>query len=134
MHKKYLATAAILGALGVALGAFGAHGLQRITQDEKILHSYQTGVQYQLYHALAILALSALAVSAPGKWIRWAFNSFCAGILLFSGSLYTITYIKVHGNGNTSWIGPVTPLGGLLLILGWVFLLVAALSHERSKD
>ncbi len=133
MHKKYLATAAILGALGVALGAFGAHGLQRVTQDEMILHSYQTGVQYQLYHALAILALSVIAISAPGKWIKWAYTSFCIGIIFFSGSLYMITYIKVHGDGNTNWIGPVTPLGGLMLILGWLFLLVAALNNKKLQ-
>ena len=134
MHKKYLATAAILGALGVILGAFGAHGLQQVTQDEKILHSYQTGVQYQLYHALAILGLSALSFSIPGKWIKWSYLFFCTGILFFSGSLYAITYIKVHGNGDTGWIGPITPLGGLLLILGWVFLLIAALNSRGSKD
>lgn len=134
MHKKYLTTAAVLGALAVALGAFGAHGLQRVTQDEKILQSYQTGVQYQLYHALAILALSALAISSPGKWIKWAYTSFCIGIIFFSGSLYTITYIKVHGDGNTAWIGPVTPLGGLMLIIGWIFLLVAAMSYKKSND
>lgn len=131
MHKKYLATAAITGAMGVTLGAFGAHGLQRITQDEKILHSYQTGVQYQLYHALALLALAALAASVGSKWIKWAYRSFCSGIILFSGSLYLITYIKVHGNGSTSWIGPITPFGGLMLIAGWIFLLLAA--FDRSS-
>ena len=133
MHKKYLATAAIFGALGVILGAFGAHGLQQITQDEKILHSYQTGVQSQLYHALALLGLSLLAISQPGKWIKWSYTFFTLGVLFFSGSLYLITYIKVHGSGNTAWIGPVTPIGGLLLILGWLFLLVTAFSNDRSK-
>ena len=131
MHKKYLAAASIIGASGVTLGAFGAHGLQRITQDEKILHSYQTGVQYQLYHALALLALAALAASVGSKWIKWAYRSFCSGIIFFSGSLYLITYIKAYGSGNTSWVGPITPLGGSMLIAGWIFLLLSA--FDRSS-
>lgn len=75
--------AAIFGGLAVALGAFGAHGLEGITKDEKILHGFQTGVQYQMYHALALLFIALLYDKLPGKWLKWAGNSFIAGIFLF---------------------------------------------------
>ena len=102
--------AAIFGGLAVALGAFGAHGLEGITKDEKILHGFQTGVQYQMYHALALL--------------------FIAGIFLFSGSLYLLTFLKIQESSSVKLVGPVTPLGGLFFIAGWLFLLVAAFKKQ----
>ncbi len=131
MHKTFLATAALLGATGVMLGAFGAHGLQRICNDEKILHGFQTGVQYQLWHAIVILAMAFNAGTRENRWIRSAFHCFWSGILLFSGSLYLLTYLKIIQSGLVSAIGPVTPLGGLLMIAGWILLLRAAL-EKRS--
>ena len=127
MHKQPLVFAAAFGGLAVALGAFGAHGLERITTDEKILHGYQTAVQYQLYHALALLAVGIGYDRFQQPWTKWACNAFIAGILLFSGSLYLLTFLKINGSTAIRYIGPVTPLGGICFIIGWLFLLVAIL-------
>ena len=127
MHKRFLAIAAISGGLAVALGAFGAHGLERITTDEKILQGFRTGVQYQMYHALALLIIAGLYDKFPQPSIKWAANCFIAGIILFSGSLYLLTFFKIQESGAVKFAGPVTPLGGVFLILGWVFLLAAAI-------
>lgn len=126
MPKNYPAIAAIFGGLAVALGAFGAHGLERVTADEKILHGFQTGVQYQLYHALALLAIVALPEKFSGRWLNRASNCFIAGIILFSGSLYLLTFLKIQGSSAVKIAGPITPLGGIFFIAGWLFLFMAA--------
>jgi uncharacterized membrane protein YgdD (TMEM256/DUF423 family) len=130
MHKQYLVVAAVLGGLAVALGAFGAHGLENITNDEKILHGFQTGVQYQMYHALALMATGILSAHFANQWMRWAANCFLTGIILFSGSLYLLTFLKIQGSTAIRFVGPITPLGGLFFIAGWLFLLVAVLRHK----
>lgn len=132
VHKRFLAWAAILGATGVALGAFGAHGLQEITTDPAILNSYETAARYQMIHALALLAVSILAIHQASRWIRWAGICFITGIFLFSGSLYLITYLKIEGN-SVGLLGPITPLGGLFFVLGWIMLLLAALRSNGVK-
>jgi uncharacterized membrane protein YgdD (TMEM256/DUF423 family) len=131
MHKNNLIAAAIFGGLAVALGAFGAHGLQKVTQDEKILHGFQTGVQYQMYHALALLVLAILYASNNSKWIKWSGLCFITGIILFSGSLYLLTYLNIEGSNAVKMVGPITPLGGVFFITGWIFLLVAAIKKEK---
>ena len=130
MHKKFLVVASFFGGLAVALGAFGAHGLESITDDEKILHGFQTGVQYQMVHALALLAIGILFEKFPDSWLRWAANSFIAGIILFSGSLYMLTFLKIQDSSFVRFIGPVTPLGGLFFIAGWLFLLIAVIKKK----
>ena len=130
MRRKYIITAAIFGGLAVALGAFGAHGLESITADEKILHIFQTGVQYQLYHALALLAVAILFENFSCRRLIWAANCFIAGILLFSGSLYILAFLKLQGSNAIRFIGPITPVGGLFFIAGWLFLLLAAVQKK----
>jgi uncharacterized membrane protein YgdD (TMEM256/DUF423 family) len=130
MHKNYLIVAAFFGGLAVALGAFGAHGLESITDDEKILHGFHTGVQYQMYHALALLAIAIIHEKIPGKWIKWAGSCFIAGIILFSGSLYLLTFLKVQDSSAVKIIGPVTPVGGIFFIAGWLFLLAAVIKKK----
>jgi uncharacterized membrane protein YgdD (TMEM256/DUF423 family) len=130
MHKRYLITGAIFGALAVALGAFGAHGLESITSDEKILHGFQTGVQYQMYHALALLIIAIMYDQFQNKWIKWAGSCFIAGIILFSGSLYFLTFLKIQESNVVKIVGPVTPLGGIFFIGGWLFLLAAAIKKK----
>ena len=127
MHKNFLTLAAFFGASGVALGAFGAHGLQSLTADEKILHGYQTAVQYQMYHALALLAVGILYEKMNQKWLRAAGNLIMTGIILFSGSLYLLTILKLNGSDAVRFVGPVTPLGGVCFIAGWVCLLVGVM-------
>lgn len=122
MHRLYLTLAASLGCLAVALGAFGAHGLTRFLAEAadgaQRLEWWKTAAQYHLAHALA-LGLSA-AVMGETRAGRIACVAFAIGILLFSGSLYTMTLTGVR------WLGAVTPLGGLSLMAGWVALAVAA--------
>ncbi len=116
----WLAAASILGALGVAMGAFGAHALRgRLTPDQ--LASFGTAVQYHLLHSVALLAL-ALWASAAGRSIQLPAALFSAGIVLFSGSIYGLLLT------DQRWLGPVTPLGGLCFIAGWLSLLLLARS------
>lgn len=130
MHRQYLIYAALFGGLAVALGAFGAHGLERITQDAKILHGFQTGVQYQMYHAIALLFAGVIYDKLKNNWIKWSANSFIIGILLFSGSLYLLTFLKIQSSSFTQYIGPLTPLGGIFFIAGWLFLLMGVLRKK----
>ena len=130
MYKNIFKAAAIFGGLAVAFGAFGAHSLEDITTDEKILHGFQTGVQYQMYHALALLAIAIMYQKDPGKWLKWAGNFFIAGIILFSGSLYLLTFLKIQESSAVKWAGPVTPLGGVFFIAGWLFLLMAVIKKK----
>jgi len=113
--SPWLPAAAATGALGVALGAFGAHALRGRIAPE-LLAAWQTGVLYHLVHSVALLAL-ALFSEASGRSVRLPGLLFGAGILLFSGSLYLLA-----GAGQR-WAGPLTPLGGLCLIAGWISLL-----------
>ena len=112
------AAGAWLGAAGVALGAFGAHGLQQRLAPDR-LDVFQTGVRYHLVHALALLAVGLLARQG-GLVSPWPARLFLVGLVLFSGSLYALALGAPRG------LGLVTPLGGLLLIAGWVSLALAA--------
>jgi uncharacterized membrane protein YgdD (TMEM256/DUF423 family) len=123
MHKGFLQTAAILGLLAVALGAFGAHTLKQYIQEDA-LNTFETGVRYQFYHALALLAVGMLLEKFPNKQLRSAGYCFIWGVVLFSGSLYALTALKATSTVGLSGIGIVTPLGGVLFILGWLFLLL----------
>ena len=130
MHKNYVAIAATFGGLAVASGAFGAHGLEGLTKDQKILHGFQTAVQYQMYHALALLAVAMLYEKFPSRRLKWAATCFITGILLFSGSLYLLTFLKLQESSAVKFVGPVTPLGGVFFIAGWLFLLLAAIKRK----
>jgi len=129
MHKTFFIFGALFGGLAVALGAFGAHGLQTITTDETIIRSYQTGVQYQMYHALALLSVAFIYEKMEFAIVKWSGYFFIAGILLFSGSLFAITALKINGKEVSHFIGILTPLGGVFFILGWVLLLIIALRN-----
>lgn len=124
MHRGLLQTAAVLGALSVGLGAFGAHALKRIATDAAV-SIYETGVRYQFYHVFAIALAAILYRDLPNKWLVWSGDLFIAGIVLFSGSLYLLTYAKTAGKANLDWIGIITPFGGLAFIAGWLCMLVS---------
>ena len=130
MNKKYLTIAALFGALAVTLGAFGAHGLQKITADEKILHGFNTAVQYQMYHSLALLFVAIAFEKFPAGLLKWAASFFIIGIILFSGSLYFLTFLKTQNIPGANIAGPVTPLGGLSFIAGWLLLFIAAVRKK----
>ena len=114
MRKKILITAAILGALAVILGAFGAHGLKKVLTADQ-LTSFETGVRYQIYHALVLLFVG-IAVFIPPKMQRLIYVFMLWGIVLFSGSIYLLA-TKDITNIDISSIGFVTPIGGSLLII-----------------
>lgn len=127
MEKRILLVASLLGALTIALGAFGAHGLKSMV-DQNWVDTFNTGVRYQMYHVLALLWLGSTGrVGMATK--QWVGRMWLVGILFFSGSLYAMTLLEAAGD-SLSFIGPITPFGGLLLILGWVRL---AMGISRNK-
>jgi uncharacterized membrane protein YgdD (TMEM256/DUF423 family) len=119
MHKKYLVTAAFLGALSVAMGAFGAHALKEIL-SQQLLNTYETAVRYQFYHVFALALTGILYKNFPGQPLRLAGACFIAGIVFFNGSLYALIACSAMGLSGINWIGAITPLGGLLFIIGWI--------------
>ena len=119
MLRMFVALAALFGFTGVALGAFAAHGLKAHLSAE-YLAVFQTGVHYQMLHALALLGVALLAERLPGRLLRATASLFVAGILLFSGSLYLLTLSGI------AKLGMITPLGGLCFLAGWACLGLAA--------
>ena len=120
LPKLFLAIGAGAGFLGVALGAFGAHVLKdRMTAD--MMTVYQTGVQYHLVHAVALIVVAVAAVHWPGSTTTVAGWLFLAGIILFSGSLYAMAFTGIRA------LGAITPVGGLCFLGGWGCLFVSAL-------
>jgi len=119
MGRLFVALGALSGFVAVAAGAFGAHALkQRLSAD--LLAVFQTGAQYQMFHALALLATGLLALRAPSTTLQAAGWLFVAGTLLFSGSLYALSLSGVRV------LGAITPLGGLAFLGGWLLLAIAA--------
>lgn len=110
--KVIFVLGAILAGVGVAAGAFGAHGLSDVLTPDR-LKVYETSVRYHLVHAIALMITGVLAVAAPSVQVAAAGYLFLAGIVLFSGSLYLLVLT------NTGWLGAVTPFGGAAWIIGW---------------
>lgn len=129
MHKTYLITGSLLGSLAVILGAFGAHGLKKMVDNETVT-VFQTGVQYQMYHSLALLIVAIVFEKFPFKWIRWAGACFISGIILFSGSLYLLTALKAADKSGMDAVGIITPFGGLFFIAGWLFLFAGVMKKN----
>jgi len=123
MQSTFMLVGALAGFVGVALGAFGAHGLRgRLSPD--MLAVFETGVRYQMYHALALMLTAAIMMSGRlegGRAIAAAGWLFIAGIVLFSGSLYLLAVTGV------TVLGAITPIGGVLFLLGWACLAIATL-------
>jgi len=126
MNKNFLTTGALFGALSVALGAFAAHALKSILPADGVA-VFETGVRYQFYHAFALLAIGASSDKLYYKWAKWSGNCFIAGIILFSGSLYSLTVLRISETiVAAKYVGIVTPIGGLFFIGGWMLFLFAA--------
>lgn len=132
MHRTYLKIATLLGAITVIMGAFGAHKLKELLSPE-ILSSYQTGVTYQFYHTFALLAVGILYKRYQNQWMEWAGRFFLLGIILFSGSLYLLTALQATKEIGLEGFGILTPLGGLLLVAGWICFFLAIPSN-RTKE
>ena len=131
MHKGFIKTAAILGFLSVILGAFAAHALKELLSDYAV-NIFETGVRYQFYHVFALLAAGILYKEFPNQFIKWSGIFFITGIILFSGSLYFLTYVKGTIMPGYKWIGPITPIGGLFFILGWLFLFAGCFKNKKQ--
>jgi uncharacterized membrane protein YgdD (TMEM256/DUF423 family) len=128
MHKGFIKTAAFTGALSVILGAFAAHGLKQILVFDD-LQIFETATRYQFYHVFALLAVGILYKEFPGKLMKWSGNLFIAGIILFSGSLYLLCYVK-HNELPFNWLGAITPFGGAAFVGGWLMLFFAVIKRN----
>jgi uncharacterized membrane protein YgdD (TMEM256/DUF423 family) len=130
MNKRIVIIASIFGMLAVILGAFGAHGLRdKVTAVE--LDTWRTAVDYQFYHTLALLFLSRYG-KGSSRMVSVSFISFTIGIILFSGSLYILSTRTITGL-NWPFLGPITPVGGTFMIIGWVGLLLATLRTSNAR-
>jgi uncharacterized membrane protein YgdD (TMEM256/DUF423 family) len=118
--KILLSLAACSAMISVVLGAFAAHGLKS-KLSETLLNTFQTGVQYQMYHSLALILLVILYRQMPQSLLFYSAGFMFAGIILFSGSLYMLALTQIK------WFGPITPIGGVCFIVGWALLAAAAL-------
>jgi uncharacterized membrane protein YgdD (TMEM256/DUF423 family) len=115
--REWIIIGAIFAALSVLIGAFGAHGLKgKISTEDLVI--FEVGVRYQMYHALALILLGLIGYSIPGKILILPGILFCLGIFIFSGSLYLIVITNIR------WLGAITPIGGVFLILGWLSLVL----------
>ena len=122
-----------MAAFGVILGAFGAHALKDKLQPEQI-QIFETGVRYQMYHSLALILLFLVSDKLQSSLINYSGWFLIAGIILFSGSIYLLACKELFG--IESWkpvLGPITPLGGLSLIIGWGFLVVSAIKYSSNS-
>lgn len=127
MNRKLLLMGSFLGATSVILGAFGAHALKEALQPEQLV-SFETGVRYQMYHALFLLFVaSSERISEKTK--SYLLNMVTIGVILFSGSIYLLSTQTLSGI-SFSFLGPVTPIGGLLLIISWFWLFFAVLKAK----
>lgn len=124
VQRMFIAWGAVLMALSVAFGAFGAHMLEaRIGTDA--LAVYETGIRYHMIHGIAILITGLLAgVSGNSKGLYWAGSLFIIGTIIFSGSLYILSITGIK------WLGAITPIGGVAFIAGWIVLLLSALARR----
>ena len=116
--KTVLILAGIFGMLSVAIGAFGAHALESTLTANNRLATFETGVKYQFYHTLALLVLGMIMINYQSNYFGYAAICFVVGIFIFSGSLYTLSLT------NVTWLGAITPIGGLGFIMGWLFLIL----------
>lgn len=129
MGRKIIITATLLGALGIVLGAFGAHGLKKIVSETAVA-SYEVGVRYQMYHVFFLLfvGLSSFFSDAVKKRL---FILTLIGVTLFSGSIYLLTFNGLPGF-NVKFLGPITPIGGVFMIIAWVYAAIQTLKIGKS--
>ncbi len=127
--RSTLLAAGVFGLTGVALGAMGAHALKAPLMERGMLSAWETASRYHLFHAVSLVGLAALgpalATDARGL-LRWAARCWVIGIILFSASLYWLAL------GGPRWLGPITPLGGVALMLGWLLVAIAAWKHAAK--
>ena len=128
-YRFPLFAAGVLGLIGIAIGAFGAHALKATLMERGMVQAWETGSRYHLYHTLALLGVAAWVRSLPesssARLMSWAAALWCVGVVLFSGSLYWLAL------GGPRWLGPVTPFGGVALMGGWLLVTISAFSKRE---
>lgn len=129
MYKTAMIFGAIFAAIAVILGAFGAHALKEVLTPEQ-LQTFETGVKYQMYHSFALLITGVAYQHLPVATLRRATICFITGIVLFCGSLYLLTMMKMNGQVGLGGLGLITPIGGLFFIIGWLLFCVAFLQKK----
>jgi uncharacterized membrane protein YgdD (TMEM256/DUF423 family) len=130
MSKLFLTSGSLLAALAVVLGAFGAHALKEKLTPES-LQIFETGVRYQMYHSFALIFVFLLSSKINSPALNYSGYFFIAGIVLFSGSVYLLACRELLGiEGWKNVLGPITPLGGLCFIIGWVCMIVASVKSN----
>lgn len=130
MKNKIIFAASLLMATAVILGALGAHALKSRLQPDALL-SFETGVRYHLIHGIALLVLALLTDHLGDKKVKTLAILFTSGILCFSGSIYLLATRSLYGmEGQLKFLGPITPLGGVLFIIAWILLAVYALKRK----
>lgn len=129
MEKRIIITALVLGVTAIIFGAFGAHGLKKVLQPEQLV-SFETGVRYQMYHALFLLFLGNFGWLAL-KEKTMVFYLALIGVVFFSGSIYLLSTSALTGL-KAKFLGPVTPIGGLFLIASWIYLLYAVIIKNSN--
>lgn len=130
MRKRFLRIGSLLALTAVALGAFASHGLKGMLSPEE-LHTFEIGVRYQFYHALGILLINLFIHFGKKPLLVWAGWLFTVGVVLFSGSLYLLA-LRESLALPVSWLGPVTPIGGMLFIGGWAALFLSSFATGRK--
>jgi uncharacterized membrane protein YgdD (TMEM256/DUF423 family) len=113
MYRRWIVTGSLLAMIGVAIGAFGTHGLSALLDANGRADTFRTATQYQMYHALALLAVAWLSTQSASRFVQYAGYLFTAGIIVFSGSLYVLAIF------NLGFMGAIAPLGGAAFIAGW---------------
>lgn len=129
IKKSILIKGSILGGLAVVFGAFGAHALKEVLTTQQ-LTSFETGVKYQMYHAIVLLFLFVMSQKLTHIFFERAAQFIFFGVLFFSGSIYLLTLKNLVGVEALKYAAPITPIGGGLLIVGWMFILLGVLKSK----
>ena len=132
MERKGIIKGGILGVIGVLLGAFGAHALKEVLSPDQLI-SFNTGVRYQMIHALAILILVLVYAKWPLKQFKIAVMLIFIGVILFSGSIYLLNLRELLSMEWLKFLGPVTPIGGTLIITGWLMVVAGGLKLSKHR-
>lgn len=134
MQKRFITFSGFSGASAIALGAMGAHYLKNQVDAGILtaanLNSFETGVRYHIYHSIALLIIGLLADKLHIGLVKKAAFCFMIGTVLFSGSIYILSTAALTGLTAVHWIGPVTPIGGIFLITGWILIGLAGIKHR----
>ncbi len=133
MHRGYIKLGAFLGALSVLIGAFGAHLLKKYLNPE-VLSTFQTGVQYQFFHSIAMVLAGILLKRYPNQFIMWSGRLFMLGIIFFSGSLYLLAMLESFKGMGLGFFGLLTPVGGIFFVAGWLAMMLGVPSNKPLGD